>query len=194
MSTSNFYKVHAKQYYAVNVEDWDVEYMSDYIKEVLHNITPQYKDDDENTFPELSTLRDYPSRCIAEMTDKWLHHELSNLKISIGFHIIAGYYKGATLDYDICIENDYCRTFLSEYYNVHNMVDDMTDYVINQAYDYEDDFVKYKDVINDFKELCKYEVAKAIEIAEKVCQTIADDTLRCTAQFSNGEALYEKVN
>ena len=196
MGTSNFCKVNAKKYYTVNsIEDrYDFERLTDNIDEESsfygfrqhHNVYDP---------PAISNMRSYPSKLILSKQTEWKEVKIDkiiseNFRVISAFHIIAGYYEGATLDYDIAIEDNYTSAiFLSEYYNQEEFIDD----AIDKLFDY------YRNSLNtelhnreSLRKALTRIVNLSIDDCEHICSLCCDDTFGSAATFSNGESIYFK--
>lgn len=104
----------------------------------------------------------------------------------------SGYYKGATIDYDLCF-GDY--GWLSEYKTVDDFVQDVVENILEEKSDYG----------NWNKGLCAMQrpnlykklsgiIFELIDELETICNHCCDERLVRIGIFSNGEAIYATVD
>lgn len=172
MSTSNFFKNNARNYYAIlehvdDGEDYDPFFWYDY-KESISDML--YSDHGYNMDGKTSDWRNTTA-----LAGKWYEaSEYGDIFVSIVLR--HGYYEGGNLDYEIYYEG-------SEY-----DADDI-DAIADEIAEAVEDKRSTKRVRREALEA----IQKAIDEAESICATYCTDTLVCTARFSNGETWYGPV-
>jgi len=211
MGASNFTKVNAKNYYVIG-EDWecyDFDFFRatfpDTVKTAFENETFDYecedclpvqgwrtrKWDDRSYYGTLlSSAKIYPGDFSLPNKDV----TLNPIGIIVNIYAIAGYYQGATLDWDLGFVyagiNEYRKDFVTEYESKDDLFEDVADSYFDEL----EYFRKYKATPEDRKKLIKYlsdAFAKYAEMADKICESNCEETLKLVAHFSNGEAVYE---
>lgn len=197
MGTSNFMKIHAKNYYVVNGEDFEYEDWNDFKENAIHQIAEYLKVKSIECIPEEPNSygfddRYYSSKNIASYSYDWEYYKDCPFRIGIHIYLISGYYTGATLDYDISIEprrfgDEMC---LSQYYGV----DDLIEGVIDSCQDYDEDFARYYSKLREIHKRMQEELNKAINKAEEICNFLCDEPYKLEARFNNGETIYSKIN
>lgn len=102
------------------------------------------------------------------------YKSVGSFEIALGLR--AGYYEGATLDYEI-IYNEAYGLYLSNF----NSAEDF----INEIVDLTNGSESAEELANDFD--------TAIDIAEETCKNLAESELSLAGRFSNGEAVYNQI-
>lgn len=197
MGTSNFKKIHAKNYYIVKGEDWEYYNWDDFKENAIHRLAEHLNVKSTECTPERPSSygfydRNYPSENIASYGYDWEYYKDCPFRIGIHIFLISGYYTGATLDYDISIEpkrfgDEMC---LSQYYGV----DDLIEGVIDSCQDYDEDFAHCYSKLREIHKRMKEELNKAINKAEEICKVLCDSVYKREARFDNGETIYSKIN
>lgn len=192
MATRNFYTKNANDVYAFGMEAEDVddyEISLDRIKEVgvsKYGFEETSGDDGDRTYCGSYILdKDFGCRDFYN----------SDLSVDINITILArdGYYQGCNLDFELEVSNDYYDSYkLGDYESEDDLIEAMAD-----------EFVEDCDVYNKGLRKCfekRYKVFlesfidEAIEYANNVLKNLCEEEYCCVGAFSNGEALYQKVN
>jgi len=197
MGTRNFYGMNASKYYVVGGEDeMEESYIYDIAKENLSSsikkITEKIDCDfwDRTEYDEWDGDRNYPAQTLQEFSKCF---EFYGLEVEVNFttYMISGYYAGANLDYSIDIQ-------------VENTTFDEVEIDTNLS-DLEKDLREYADCyFGKTKGLALYHldgfiqkimdwVEKLSDEVEKVFSEVTGTELECVATFSDGTALYERV-
>ena len=175
MGTSNFHNENCL--YTIEAED-EFEY-----EDTVSNITSElgkdkeFYEDDSITLE--SELRSFPARSIGSF-DLYFEYLEQQIKVTVVPLARSGYYSGANFDYEMNIECEY-----SNYNNISDCVDDLLEYGC-----------VHKGLLTAHRSSLENHIN--IWIAETV-KKITDvyemftDHLKVTAQFSNGETFYAKV-
>jgi len=211
MGTSNFKRVNAKNYYIIG-EDWDCDDFDcfrsafpDTVKAAFENEAFDYGCKDCLPVPEwrtrewddrsyygtlLSSAKLYPDDFSLPGKDV----TLNSIGIIVNIYSIVGYYQGASLDWDLGFVyagiNEYRKFFVTEYESKDDLFEDVADFYFDEL-EYSRD---YKATPEDRKRLIKYlskVFDKYAEMADKICESSCEETLKLVAHFSNGEAVYE---
>lgn len=211
MGTSNFKKVNAKKYYVIgeDLECFDFDYFRltfpDTVKAAFENEAFDYGCEDCLPVPEWRT-REWDDRTyygtLLSSAKMYLDDfslpvkdvTLNSIGIIVNIYAIAGYCQGATLDWDLGFVynsiNEYRKTFATEYESKDDLFEDVADSYFDELEYFRD----YKATPEDRKSLIKY-LSKAFdkyaEMADKICESSCEETLKLVARFSNGEAVYE---
>ena len=175
MSTSNFHNENCL--YTIEAED-EFEY-----EDTVSNITAEFNQDKEfyedDSIKLESELRSFPARSIGSFTLDFEYLE-QQIIVTIVPLVRSGYYSGANFDYEKNINCDY-----SDYDDISDCVDDLLKYGC-----------VHKGLLTAHRSSLENHIN--IWIAETV-KKITDvyemftDHLKVTAQFSNGETFYERV-
>lgn len=200
MSTPNFKKENAKNYYVVDREwDWGYEMFEKEMPEMAKQIDvfkanncriePMDRNDND---------RSYPTHYNTLVWDDIVKSNVgATIKAQIG--ITSGYYQGANLDYNIIVYCDATRDefYLSDYDgNVEDMVESMMWYYEeNEDWERENGWVNAGLFKMNKEKIIKAIVKKVkdiIEGCEQLCKNACDDVYTCVNVFSNGEAIYTK--
>lgn len=195
MSTPNFCRYEASKYYAIGITD------------ETENDEFIYDDTKDNVFYELKTLPKETSYRFYEYDERNMYQlfnrsyggsyigsiELSkyicDIEITVIIHAVlsGGYYQGATLDYISEIQID--RNDYNDFEN------------FQKYFDYKD-LEYYSELPVGMLKIQSKNIEKFVRFAyaeltgqiEKVYEKFCDVKLVKTAQFSNGEAIYEKAS
>ena len=119
----------------------------------------------------------------------------SDLSVDINIIILArsGYYGGNNLDFELEVSNDYYDSYkLGDYECEEDLIEAMADEFVEDCDVYNKGLRKcfekrYKAFLEDF-------IDEAIEYANNVLKNLCEEEYRLVGAFSNGEALYQKVN
>lgn len=173
MSTSNFYKLHASNYYFISSDNCDMF---------------------EGQDPEHNYNRSYPGTIWEEKREEgpYLIYGYGHLDVISQKIIRSGYYSDAVLDYDIKICAPYIgNMYLSDY----DSYEDMAQAAAQDIIDY---MTSYEGLNAGMAAIHRQRIAKKIEayieeLAGRLDNDLkedADEVLYCKAIFSNGEAVY----
>lgn len=178
MSTPNFSLKNASKYFVIEInDDFDYEIEKDniqnYLSEHGYDID-EYTPKDDN--------RSYPSRVIASKT---ITKQYCNYPIDVEILIVvrAGYYAHMNLDYSIKI-NGFIDSFIDEIPLKEWLIDDFEYLGYSKGFS----TIQAKNVMNF--------IENSIETLKKETEehfSKLSDSYICTANFLNGEAIYEKV-
>ena len=193
MSTPNFVKHNAKNYYCVGLSnDEDDNYCPewDYITEDVQQVAMSENKNWYN-IDDSDRDRSYPmSYCTSR--DYTLNYCGEYFYLSVKLGLRSAYYEGATIDYDIELSGDDWAAGTLEDGDVDGLVDG---YIDDMQHGYKTIsnglFAMNKKRIAD--KLAAW-VAAAVADCENICKICAQETLYKYAQFSNGEALYKRVS
>jgi len=170
MATNNFYKKNASNFYVIESDEGDFEIWELIEYEILYDLAELGYEDirNENKWDE----RD--SKIIAE---KRFYEQ----DIEVRLYVIerAGYYSGANLDWDFeIIDNEGNEIKCGDYYE-------------DDFYDYIEDTKERNEMKKQQKKIVK-KLHKEIDKLEKLFANITTSYIKI-GQFSNGEAVYEKI-
>jgi hypothetical protein len=213
MSTPNFHKVHARNYYVVNDEttyydeeqgkdvpyrkesedyDLDIEDACEYGKECGFTTL--------NTRDRSNYTRSMGSTAIMAKSDWYSFGKKSagiafnNFEFSQEIYVQNGYYFGMNYDWDININDNFGGNFrLSEYDDVDSMVDDIMDAWQEEASD-EWNAGMTKIQSKNLKRWLLKMIDKFSDEADDMCRDICEDVYVCGGIFSNGEAIYYRAD
>lgn len=210
MSTPNFHKIHARNYYVVG--DTTTTYDEELEEEV--EVQKEYYDYEMDI--------DFAQECGKEKgfePKKWHSHTMNasgimdktawhyfgkksgdmafnHFEFSIEIYVHSGYYSGMNYDWDICINDNFGGNFsLSEYDDVDSLVEDIADAWQEEASDtwYEGwNAGMAKIQRKNLKKWLVKMIDKFSDEADDVCRGICEDVYVCGGIFSNGEAIYYK--
>lgn len=192
MATRNFYTKNANNVYAFAMEAEDCFDYDDSIDRIKEVGVSKYG------FEETSGNDGDRDFCGFYILNKKFGHKLfynSGLDVSIDITILArsGYYAGYNLDFELEVSNDYYNPYkLGDYECEEDLIEAMADEFVEDSDVYNYGLRKcfkerYKAFLEDF-------IDKAIEYANNVLENLCEEEYRCVGAFSNGEALYQKVN
>mgnify|MGYP001120824937 CR=1 FL=1 len=160
MGAINYSQINAKHVYAIEGEIFDEDYTP------VSYLTENFPRNDEwkkGCTGWIPNAWKYGQLVVADIASKFVYIESLDIEISINIYAVAGYYDGATIDYDIITRNLFVDRALSEY-NRNNAELDMA-----------------SDIAND-KELSSEDAAMIGRIlenltteAEKICMELATD-------------------
>jgi len=199
MGTRNFYGMNASKYYVVGGEDeMEESYIYDEVKENLSSIAGRVVEKtgcelwDKTDEDEWDGDRNYPAQTLQEFSECF---EFYGLEVELNFktYMINGYYAGANLDYMVEIIINGGETILDEVDIEENIVDfekDLREYA--SCY-----FGKTKGLalyhLDGFIQKITDWIEKLSDEVEKLFSEVTGTELECVATFSDGTALYEKV-
>lgn len=194
MSAPNFKLKNSSKYFVIdNIEDetdYDmlVEDLQEHFKNVINN------DIDVEIYNNIDNNNDrnYPGLQFAEINKELDIDELNGFLVNICFNLVlrSGYYSGVNLDFDynIVLENEECD-------NIDYFSDVIDNFFSNNFDEFDEDEDEYilnnrrleieNNIIEEYKNL--------VSLIENEYSKLSEEYIK-TAQFSNGEAIYEKVN
>lgn len=182
MSTSNFSKENAQNYYAIIPSEEDAEWWN--VDDDLRSCLPMrgFEKSDEQLWTEYDRTR--MSRDSIFFARKWYDTPTDEFDMCAELCFTPGYYEGGTLDYDITIGCGSRIWRLSDYDSAEDMAEEMADTIKEwwgEAYaDYNSDWIL--PALLDAEEDC-----------EHMCEDLCDTPLECAARFSNGETIYRAL-
>jgi len=175
MGTSNFHNENCL--YTIEAE-YEFEY-----EDTISNITCEFNKDKEfygsDSIKLESELRSFPARSIGSFTLD-LEYLEQQITVTIVPLVRSGYYSGANFDYEMNIECEY-----SDYDDISDCVDDLLEYGC-----------VHKGLLTAHRSSLENKVNIWItETVKKITDVyeMFTDQLVVTAQFSNGETFYAKV-
>lgn len=192
MVTRNFYVKNANDVYAFGMEAEDVDDYNDSLDRIKEVGASKYGfeetsgDDGDRDFCGFYILnKDFGCRDFYN----------SDLSVDINIIILArsGYYDGYNLDFELEVMNDYYNPYkLGDYECEEDLIEAMADEFVEDCDVYNKGLRKcfekrYKAFLEDF-------IDEAIEYANNVLKNLCEEEYRLVGAFSNGEALYQKVN
>ncbi len=192
MATRNFYTKNANDVYAFGMEAEDVDDYNDSLDRIKEVGASKYGfeetsgDDGDRDFCGFYILnKDFGCRDFYN----------SDLSVNINIIILArsGYYDGYNLDFELEVMNDYYNPYkLGDYECEEDLIEAMADEFVEDCDVYNKGLRKcfekrYKAFLEGF-------IDEAIEYANNVLKNLCEEEYRLVGAFSNGEALYQKVN
>ena len=176
MSTNNFHNVNASSIYAFECEEeFDYQDMIDNIKCELENKFPDFYPDCGSDPEE---LRSYPSNVLGDITVLKAYRDF-DVEIKITAICRSGYYSGANLDWSpIIMIGGY---EIDNWCYLRDAIEDIVCYSDKKL-------DQYEGWIKKWAEIALKDLSEGIEeIYEQYTIPLVK-----VAQFSNGEAIYEK--
>ena len=207
MATANFRVINARGYYTIldsyecenmdgvmethQRDEWDFEDIMDNIR---YNTTFQNPRDGWN---ERMDAKELCSDCSTKSfgnAKPWFIDTYVESVITIS----SGYYSGAVLDYDICLESmKGDNFFLSEYRDVDEMINDyldtLEDIVYWEGYSHKWNVGTFKIQKKNIRRWLEKHLENEIQKCEDFCKENCEVQLAALARFSNGETMYTKV-
>lgn len=196
MATPNFARPqNASKYFAVltgEVEDFEVDDFIDNITEEI--ISSENGQEDTTEFND----RNYCRRSLGALNvSKWYGDVEVNITVRA---ILQGaYYEGATLDYQVLIyDGSYEDLEIEDSPHWKCTVEDVMDTLFETKYashDYSDmsrglRMIQAKNAEN----FCEITITNLSQELEKIYENFTQHKLQCDRAFSNGEAIYTKVD
>lgn len=211
MSTPNFHKLHARNFYVLmptttsedpdtgeEIEvakddidfEMDIENAQEYGKE--DGFTPA----DKNTYSDrmgLAVMEKAAWYCWGKNTSNL---PFNNFEFTQEIYVRSGYYSGANFDWNISICANYGDNWsLADYDSVEDMIDD-----ILESWEYEaaDTYYGWNAGLarmqrKNIKKWLERMINKLSDKADEICKKVCDEEYYCAGIFSNGEAVYRKV-
>lgn len=193
MSTPNFCKHEASNYYAICISEETqndniyVDELKDYIAFEVESMAKKYGYyTDEKEFYETRINRSYGGSYIISIGK---HETIADFTISIECNIIIsnGYYSGAIFDYITEVQ------FEGYEYGDKKYFDENFDYKdLNIVSEHSTE--KLEGYAKTVKRFVSSAIPELHERIEKIFETYCERKLIKTAQFSNGEAWYNEAN
>lgn len=196
MSTSNFRLQCASKYYVLSSYVEEINEQNE--KEVVCKDWYHWKFDTERIM-EVAEKKDYTRYISGSLKERPMDNNICCKVLYFGYECLEcyiglnnGYYEGATIDYDI-----HCGYYgwLSDYDTVDDFIYDIVEGVLTDKLHYKD-WNKGMCIIqrpNLYKKLSGV-VFAMIDEAESICNDCCDENLVRVGLFSNGEAVYERVD
>ena len=218
MSTCNFSKVNADNYYVIystykdeDIDGNEVEYQRDeWDYDCLMECINDYANNTYGGYDRVDGYdgnRNYPASKVCEKDTEWETFGTKKpwfLEVGVVSTILmrSGYYSGGNLDYDITLIDCQGRNTikLSEYYDLGDMIDDMLDTLEEIVGDCGHDcehpwnLGTFKMQRKNIEKWLTDRILNMIEECEDICQKMCDETYVCGGVFSNGEAIYYKAD
>ena len=171
------------------VESYEVDEFKEYLRERAeeksNNSTYIYSEEDS-----CGNERNYTSNELFSLRTSKMYGDIE-VYIKITAQIVSAYYEGASLDYEVAIDNGGELCELSEYHKIG--VDDILDDLFAPKYQH-----NYSDMSQGLRTIL---MNKAIKWAEKEVEKMKDlveeiftevsQPLEVVATFSNGETIYK---
>tara|TARA_Y100000310_G_scaffold338871_1_gene429772 strand:+ start:424 stop:978 length:555 start_codon:yes stop_codon:yes gene_type:complete len=177
MGTNNFHVENASSPMFVLMNDDDEWFYED----ALENIT-QVIGLEETSCKDRHELRSYPSRVLGKLekritvTTGVVANEEEDIRITLLAVARSGYYAGMALDWTVEIHDDYYDFFdYEEWYN----------YIMEER-KFTDE--RKTDIVREVGDISDELIQKVEEVYE-----LYTEKIRKVGQFSNGEAVYEKI-
>ena len=215
MSTPNFHKVHARNYYVVGDKtsyydeelgkdvpcqkesedyDMDIDFACELGKE--KGFTPLDANDRSNYARSMGSTAIMEKSGWYAFGKKSAEMAFNNFEFSQEIYAQSGYYSGMNYDWDININDNFGGNFrLSEYDDVDSLVEDIADAWQEEASDtwYEGwNAGMAKIQKKNLKKWLVKMIDKFSDEADDMCRDICEDVYVCGGIFSNGEAIYYK--
>ena len=206
MSTPNFKYVNADNAYVLHEFDDDT---MDNLRERLHDLVLELGSKDLREYNKNGYDNDqyYPASYYAEVEKSFTFCGV-DVCVSAEMSVRGGYYSACNLDFDIKVKCESDWGLINPYYYYRNsrsrcdysvpreLADDFVDEMIDCQV-YENAGVTKGLLVMNKKRLSKRveaEIFEMVDLANSLCKKLCDDEYACTAVFSNGEAIYEKVS
>lgn len=200
MSTPNFAYWNANNVYFIeDGDDFLVEDLRESLKSMLEN------DKSLNLYDRNEYDGDYSYPAVVYATiEREFEFCGAPMCVSADMVVRSGYYGGYNLDFDINVScgdafgNEYINSQRSHYgYNSGfdfglDLVDELIDYNVPDLLGYPKGLFAMNR--SRFAKRIEKEINAMVSLADDLCGKLCDDEYACTAVFSNGEALYEKVS
>jgi len=191
VNANNFYRVETSLYYDEELECWVNEYIdgsetqaNEFILDDIRGMI-LYFDDTWNSVNEYSGD---DGIVISEKYDNVSANSLGYIGITKKMIFRYGYYADGILDYDIVLDESYK---LSDY----DCIDDLVDDYLSWYYDNSDIYANEGMLKMQRKNVCKA-LERLVHNAANECERMAirccNDVLVCYGRFDNGGALYRE--
>ena len=215
MSTANFSKVNANNYYVIldTFKDEDengneVErYKESWYYDELKDLITYGADEKFGGWDRIEGgdgNRNYYGTYICEKDTVWNTFGSKApwfLEVGITPTIImrSGYYSGATLDYELRITDSRSNEVkLSDYDDLGDLLNDMMDnlYELVEWHGHECGWTTgtFKMQRKNIERWLEAKILEVIDECEAICAANAEETLVCGGRFSNGEAIYYRAD
>ncbi|MEE3385179.1 MAG: hypothetical protein VZR36_08875 [Prevotella sp.] len=211
MSAPNFHRFNADRYYVIlpTIEDADGEvYEREYydFEDLFDCIIERLKstDDEWEYNPKFNDVMEATSRATRRSWESPYAHtdscDLFGFDIELTIYALSGRYSGGNLDYDIKITMPYnCDEFrLSSYSDVGELIADIMESCKENIEDWGDVYgwntgtwkLQKKHIEKWLIDMLR----KYAAMGELACVRNCEEVMCCGGIFSNGEAVYHKVN
>lgn len=182
MGTANFANPsNASRYYAVlmgEVEDYEID---DYKEGLHYNVCEAFENVDQSSWSDRARNFGFHGvSCIA--FSKWYGDVEVAFQVHVG--LVSGYYQGATLDWRITMGYDD---------NEVDRLDVDQSIWLDLKYEYENNPGLAKILAKKAQAWASKILDEVDEKLNDLCSKMCEVELQCVGRFSNGEALYEKV-
>lgn len=210
MGTANFHRINARNFYVLNdtttyedengnevetyKDNFDIESDIDYATEIgekkgYNAITDRYRTGGWDGRPIMAKSEWYA------FGDKSADESFNQFRIERTIYLNSGYYSGGNYDWELRITTNFGQEFcMSEYNNESDMASDIADRWQEDAcyYGFWSEGLASMQRKN-FEKWMTAMIDKFTDEADDLCKEVCEDEYKCTAVFSNGEAMYEKV-
>lgn len=190
MGTANFCVDNASEHFVIGIDsddyiDWDFE--KDCLSETICEGMPAANgwgsyECDRRTI-EHSGLRSYPRGYLASTNTITLDYAGVVIDFTIFAYVTSGYYEGATLDWTTDLHDDYD--------SIHEAVQDKIEDAL-----YEEETNAGLIAIHGHKieSMLEKLINDEVKALEEIFRKVSQYRLHCVGRFSNGEAVYERVD
>lgn len=215
MSAPNFHRFNADRYYVIlpttigyDEDDNEITVERDYYdyKDYLDMIAENLKstDDEWEYNPKFNDVMESTSRATRRSWESPYAHtdscDLFGFDIELTIYALSGYYSGGNLDYDIKITMpyNYDEFRLSSYGDVGELIADIMESCKENIEDWGDAYgwntgtwkLQKKHIEKWLIDMLR----KYAAMGELACAKNCEAVMSCGGIFSNGEAVYHKVN
>jgi len=182
MGTSNFYKEKASRYFVVTAEDeMEADYKIEYIKETLKSFGYDV--------PQKNKWLDRAQEIAYKHAHVYLEGDDEPLFV-VGLKAILryGYYEHASLDWQVDVYINY-TDWQHDIEDAYHYMEEEIEWLVDRGYVDQ----KCMDMVEDVQSRVKIVGDTLIEECEKIFSKLSDHELNLKGRFSNGEAMYEKI-
>lgn len=215
MSAPNFHRFNADRYYVIlpttigyDEDDNEITVERDYydFEDFFDCIIERLKstDDEWEYNPKFNDVMEATSRATRRSWESPYAHtdscDLFGFDIELTIYALSGRYSGGNLDYDVKISMPYnCDEFrLSSYGDVGELIDDIMESCKENIEDWGDAYgwnagtwkLQKKHIEKWLTDMLR----KYAAMGELACARNCECVMTCGGIFSNGEAVYHKVN
>lgn len=215
MSAPNFHRFNADRYYVImpttityDEDDNEIMVERDYYdyKDYLDMIAENLKstDDEWEYNPKFNDVMESTSRATRRSWESPYAHtdscDLFGFDIELTIYALSGRYSGGNLDYDVKITMpyNYDKFRLSSYGDVSELIDDIMESCKENIEDWGDAYgwntgtwkLQKKHIEKWLIDMLR----KYAAMGELACVRNCEAVMSCGGIFSNGEAVYHKVN
>ena len=174
------------------LESWEIDEFKEYVRETAENkvksLPYEYRFEDE-----CGNERDYTSFELFSFRTSKMYGDIS-VDIKIVGQLVGAYYEGASLDFEVYIDNGGEWVALENGYYTTTEADILNDLFAPQYEHYYSDMNQglRRILMNKAVKWAEKEVKELKETIEQVFEKVSQP-LNVVATFSNGETIYEKV-